>query len=157
MKDILKIVIPIIIVAVFTFALCIIFIKTKVLSIKETKEYEYIQNNKKNIEKTIIKNEGQLGTKCYELKINKAYEILNNMEIKKESNKRCFSGKMHLQFYSNEGTKKEFYFDCESLVYDNISYELKEEIILINKDEYIPDKITKGMIIVSNKDRVECK
>ena len=53
MKDILKIVIPIIIVAVITFVLCIIFIKPKVLSIKTTKEYEYIQNNKKNIEKKI--------------------------------------------------------------------------------------------------------
>ena len=51
MKDILKIVIPIIIVAVITFVLCIIFIKPKVLSIKATKEYEYIQNNKKNNEK----------------------------------------------------------------------------------------------------------
>ena len=53
MKDILKIVIPIIIVAVITFILCIIFIKPKVLSIKSTKEYEYIQNNKKNMQKTM--------------------------------------------------------------------------------------------------------
>lgn len=157
MKDILKIVIPIIIVAVITFILCIIFIKPKVLSIKSTKEYQYIQNNKKNIEKVIIRNEAQLGISCYELEINKAYEILNNMEIKRESNKWCSGGETHLQFYFNEGTKKEFYFDCESLVYDNISYELEEEIILINKDEYMPDKITKGMIIVSNKDKVVCE
>ena len=157
MKNILKIVIPIIIVAVITFILCIIFIKPKVLSIKATKEYEYIQNNKKNIEKVIIRNEAQLGISCYELEINKAYENLNNMEIKRESKKWCSGGEKYLQFYFNEGTNKEFYFDCESLVYDNISYELEEEIILINKDEYMPDKITKGMIILSNKDKVVCE
>ena len=39
---------------------------------------------------------------------------------------------------------------------NNTYYELKEEVILVNKDEYMPDKITKGMIIVSNKDRVDC-
>ena len=53
--------------------------------------------------------------------------------------------------------KKSFYFDCESLVYDNIHYDLKDDVILLNKDEYMPDKITKGMIIVSNEDRIECK
>ena len=157
MKDILKIVIPIIIVAVITFVLCIIFIKPKVLSIKATKEYEYIQNNKKNIEKVIIRNEGQLGTSCYRLDIKTAYEILNNMEIKRESKKWCSGGENYLQFYFTEGTKREFYFDCESLVYDNTYYELEEEIILFNDDEYMPDKITKGMIIVSNKDEVDCE
>ena len=152
-----KTIIYVILVMVITLISCKIFIKPKVFSLKATKEYEYIQNNKKNIEKVIIRNDAQLGISCYELEINKAYEILNNMEIKKESKIWCSGGKKYLQFYFNEGTKKEFYFDCESLVYDNISYELKEEIILINKDEYIPDKITKGMIIVSNEDRVECK
>ena len=157
MKDILKIVIPIIIVAVITFVLCIIFIKPKVLSIKTTKEYEYIQNNKKNIEKVIILNEAQLGISCYRLEINKAYEVLNIIEIKKESKMWCSGGKKYLEFYFNDGTKKSFYFDCESLVYDNIHYDLKDDVILLNKDEYMPDKITKGMIIVSNEDRIECK
>ena len=157
MKDILKILIPIIIVAVITFVLCIIFIKPKVLSIKATKEYEYIQNNKKNIEKVIIRNDAQLGISCYELEINKAYEILNNMEIKKESKIWCSGGKKYLEFYFKDGIKKEFYFDCESLVYDNVYYELEEEILLVNKDEYMPDKITKGMIVVSNEDEIECK
>ena len=69
----------------------------------------------------------------------------------------CSSGKMYLEFYINDGTMKSFSFDCESLVYDNTHYELKEDVILVNKDEYIPDKTTKGMIIVSNEDKIDCK
>ena len=157
MKDIFKIIISIIIVAVITFVLCIIFIKPKVLSIKATKEYEYIQNNKKNIEKVIIRNEGQLGTSCYELEKTKAYEILNNIEIKRESKIWCSGGKKYLEFYFKDGIKKEFRFDCESLVYDNVYYELEEEILLVNKDEYMSDKITKCMIVVSDEDEIECK
>ena len=29
--------------------------------------------------------------------------------------------------------------------------------ILVNKDEYMPDKITKGMIFVSDEDEIECR
>ena len=84
MKYNLKIFIYITIVIFITLILCIVFIKPKVLNLKVTKEYEYIQNNRKNIEEVIIKNEAQLGTKCYSININKAYEILNNIEIRKE-------------------------------------------------------------------------
>ena len=157
MKKYLKYICYIIIVIIITFILCVIFIKPKVLNLKTTKEYEYIQNNKKNIKEIIIRNEAQLGTTCYRLDINKSYEILNNIEIKKETKKWCSGGKMYLNLNFYDGTKKNFYFDCESLVYDNIHYELKNEVILVNKDEYMPDKITKGMIIVSNEDKVECK
>ena len=77
--------------------------------------------------------------------------------IKKETKMWCSSGTMHLEFKFNDGTKKSFYFDCENLVYDNTHYELKEDVILVNKDEYIPDKITNTMIVVENKDEIECK
>lgn len=157
MKNILKVIIYIILVMFITFILCVIFMKPKVFNLKTTEEYEYIQNNKKNIEEIIIKNEAQLGTSCYKLNTNEAYEFLNNIEIKKETKKWCSGGKMYLNFNFNDGITKEFYFDCESLVYDNIYYDLKDGVILLNKDEYMPDKITKGMIIVSNEDRIECK
>ena len=157
MKKYLKYICYIIIVIIITFILCVIFIKPKVLNLKTTKEYEYIQNNKKNIEKVIIRNDAQMGKSCYELEINKAYDILNNMEIKKESEMWCSGGNMHLEFYFKDGTIKGFYFDCERLVYNNTYYELEEEVLLINKDEYMPDKITKGMIIVANKDKIECR
>ena len=153
----LKFIIYIILVIIISFILCFVFIKPEVLNLKTTKEYEYIQNNKKNIEEVIIRNEAQLGTSCYKLDKNKAYEILSNIKIKKETKMWCSSGNMYLEFYFNEETKKGFYFECESLVYDNTHYELKEEVMLINKDEYMPEKITSGMIIVSNEDKVECK
>ena len=157
MKISLKIFIYVTIIIFITLILCIVFIKPKTLNLKVTEEYEYIQKNKKNIEEVIIRNDAQLGTNCYKLDTNKAYEILNNIEIKKETKMWCSSGTMHLEFKFNDGTKKSFYFDCENLVYDNTHYELKEDVILVNKDEYIPDKITNTMIVVENKDEVECK
>ena len=157
MKNILKVLIYIILVIIITFVLCSIFLKPKVLNLKVTEEYKYIQNNKKNIKEIIIRNEAQLGTTCYRLDINKAYEFLNNIEIKKETTKWCSGGIMQLKFNFNDEITKDFYFECENLIYDNIHYELKDDVILFNKDEYIPDKITKGMIIVSNKDKIECK
>ena len=157
MKFSLKIFVYIIIVIFITLILCIIFIKPKVLNLKVTEEYEYIQNNKKNIEEVIIRNDAQLGTNCYKIDTNKAYEILNNIEIKKESKTWCSSGNKYLEFYFKNGINKKFYFKCVNLVYDNIYYELKEEVILVNKDEYVPDKITNTMILISDKDEVECK
>ena len=156
MKYNLKIFIYITIVIFITLILCIVFIKPKVLNLKVTKEYEYIQNNRKNIEKVIIRNEAQLGTKCYRINLNKAYEILNNIEIKRESKMWCSGGNKYLEFYFKDGVNKKFYFECINLVYNNVHYELKEEVILVNKDEYIPNKITNTTIIVSNKDEVEC-
>ena len=157
MKFSLKIFVYITIVIFITLILCIVFIKPKILDLKVTEEYEYIQNNKKNIVEVIIRNEAQLGTSCYKLDTNKVYEILNNIEIKKETKTWCSGGSMRLEFNFNDGTKKNFYFECESLVYDNIHYELKEEVILVNKDEYISGKKTNAMIIVSNNDEVECR
>ena len=59
MKNILKVIIYIILVMFITFILCVIFMKPKIFNLKTTEEYEYIQNNKKNIEEIIIKNEAQ--------------------------------------------------------------------------------------------------
>ena len=80
-----------------------------------------------------------------------------DIEITKETTKWCSGGIMQLKFNFNDEITKDFYFECENLIYDNIHYELKDDVILFNKDVYIPDKITKGMIIVSNKDKIECK
>ena len=152
----LKFIIYIILVIIITFILCFVFIKPEVLNLKATKEYEYIQNNKKNIEEVIIRNEAQLGTSCYKLDINKAYEILSNIEIKKYAG-GCYSDNKYLEFYFNDGISKKIKFECENLIYDGKRYELEDKVVLYNKDEYMPEEITSGMIIVSNEDKVECK
>ena len=36
-------------------------------------------------------------------------------------------------------------------------YELNDEFSLVIKGEYMPDKIRKGMIVVSKEDEIECK
>lgn len=156
MKKSIKFIIYIILVMVITFIVCFIFIKPKLLNLKTTQEYEYIQNNKKNIEEVIIKNEAQLGTTCYKLDTNKAYEILSNIEIKKETG-GCYSNNKYLEFYFNDGISKKIKFECENLIYDGKKYELEDKVVLFNKDEYMPKEITKGMIIVSNEDKVECR
>ena len=156
MKDGLKIVIYIILVMLITFILCCIFIKPKVLNIKEIEEYKYIQKNKINIKEVIIRNETQLGIGCYKLDTNKAYEILSNIEIKKETG-GCYSNNKYLEFYFNDGISKKIKFECENLIYDGKKYELEDKVVLFNKDEYMPEEITKGMIIVSNEDKVECR
>jgi len=156
MKDGLKIVIYIILVMLITFILCCIFIKPKVLNIKEIEEYKYIQKNKINIKEVIIRNETQLGIGCYKLDTNKAYEILSNIKIKKETG-GCYSNNKYLEFYFNDGISKKIKFECENLIYDGKKYELEDKVVLFNKDEYMPEEITKGMIIVSNEDKVECR
>ena len=152
----LKFIIYIILVIIITFILCFVFIKPEVLNLRTTKEYEYIQNNKKNIEEVIIRNEAQLGISCYKLDTNKAYEILSNIEIKKETG-GCYSNNKYLEFYFNDGISKKIKFECENLIYDGKRYELEDKVVLYNKDEYMPDEITKGIIVVSNKDKIECK
>ena len=156
MKQVLRTIIYVILVMVITLILCKIFIKPKVFSFKTTKEYEYIQNNKKDIDKVIVRHKTQLGESCYNLDIKKAYNILNNISIKNVAG-GCYSDTKYLEFYFKNGTSKKIEFQCENLFYDGVSYELKDKIILFNKDEYMPDKITNGMIIVEDKDRIECK
>lgn len=157
MKNSLKVIVYIILVIIITILLCIIFIKPKVLNFKVTEEYQYIQNNRKNIEEIIIRTNTQLGKICYKLDPKKGYDTINNISIKKETEFWCSDSNLYLEFYFKDGVYKKIYFECENLVYDGINYELKDKILLVNKDEYIPDKVTKGMIFVSNEDKIECK
>ena len=157
MKTSLKFITYIILVIVITLILCSIFIKPKTLNFKITNEFQNVQKNRKNIEEIIVRSETLLGRFCYKLDIDKGYEILNNIYIKKQAKMMCTDSDKYLEVYFKDGTNEEFLFECENLVYNGIRYELKDKIMLFNKDEYIPDKITKGMIIVSNEDRIECK
>ena len=155
-KNIFKAIVSLILVILITLICCILFLKPK-LNFHETNEFIYIENNKDNIKEFIIKINTLLGEYCYKIDIDKGYDILNNIIIKKESNTRCMDSDMYFEIYFNNGISKTIFFECENLVYDNIRYELKENILLVNKDEYIPDKITKNTIIISNEDKITCK
>jgi hypothetical protein len=157
MKASLKVIIYIILVTIITLILCSLFIKSKTLNFKITNEFQKVQKNKKNIEEIIVRSETLMGKFCYKLDIDKAYDILSNIYIKSEAKMTCTDSDKYLEVYFKDGTNEEFFFECENLVYNGIRYELKDKVMLFNKDEYVPDKITKGMIIVSNEDRVECK
>ncbi len=156
MKDVIKVIIPIILVMIITLLFCKIFIKPKVFNFKETDNFKYIEKNKDNVEQFVVRTITLLGEYCYEINIDKGYNALNNISIKKETNMHTFDSDMYLEIYFKDETLKSFYFEGDNLVYNNKKYELDNKVILVNKDEYMPDKITKGMIIVSDKDRVEC-
>jgi len=157
MKTILKVIISIFLIIIITLVCCLIFIKPNTLNFQETQEFIYIEKNKNNINEIIIKTDTLLGEHCYKIDINKGYDILNNTIIKKESKYRCMDSDMYLEIYFNDGTNRKILYECENLVYNNTRYELKDTIFLVNKDEYIPDKITKNTIIISNKDKITCK
>lgn len=157
MKASLKVIIYIILVTIITLILCSLFIKPKTLNFKITNEFQKVQKNKKNIEEIIVRSETLMGKFCYKLDIDKAYDILSNIYIKGEAKMMCTDSDKYLEVYFKDGTNEEFFFECENFVYNGTRYELKDKIMLFNKDEYIPEKITKGMIIISNEDRVECK
>ena len=156
MKYSIKVIIQISIIIVITLICCMLFVKPKLFNFKAMKEYAYIQNNRKEIEKIIIRTDTQLGEFCYNLDVDMGYKILNNIDIKKESELWCSDSREYLEFYFKDGTYKKFNFECENLVYDGVSYELNDKVILVNKDDYMPDKITKGMIVVSNMDIIDC-
>jgi len=157
MKISLKVIIYIILVIVITLILCTIFIKPKTLNFKLTNEFQNVKKNRNNIEKIIIGTDTQLGKFCYKLDVDEGYDILDNISIKGESEMLCTDSDKYLEVYFEDSTDEVFYFECGNLIYYGIRYELKDKVTLFNIDEYKPDKITKGMIIVSNEDRVECK
>ena len=64
---------------------------------------------------------------------------------------------MYMEFYFKNDSKRVLSFECGNLLYKGERYELKNKIVLYNSDEYLPDEIDEGMIIISNKDMVQCK
>ena len=155
MKKIIKYISVIILVILVTLILCITFLKD-IPNFKETKEYIEIKHNKSKIDKVIVRTVGLLGEHCYQIDNKKAYNILENISIKKEKDIRCMDSDKYLDFYFKNNKKITLSFECEFLKYKDKRYKLKEDIIVYNKDEYLPKKITDSMIIVSNKDSVNC-
>lgn len=156
MKSILKVVFLLTIVIVITVIGCFIFIPD-VPKFKETSEFKYIDNKKDDVEEVIIRTVTLLGERCYKIESDKGYAVLNIISFKKKVNMTCTDSVMYLEFYFENGEHRELYFECGNLIYKDEKYELKEEIILYNEDEFVPDEITDSMIIVSNANRVECK
>lgn len=157
MKDIFKIIAYIISIIFITLIICIFFIKPNQLNFKELSEFKYIDNNKNNIKEINIRTETLLGKHCYKIDIDKGYNTLNNLTIKKQSDIRCTDSDMYIDVYFNNEEKKSFKFECGNFVYNQKRYKLKKQILIYNKDEYLPEKITEDMIIISNEDKVECK
>lgn len=156
MKDIFKVICLIFLIILITVICCFIFIPN-VSKFNETGLYKYIENNKDNVDEVIVRTVTLLGENCYKINILDGYNILNNISFKKKANMTCTDSDMYIEFYFKNNEKRILSFECGNMHYKDEKYELKNEVILYNKDQYVPSKINNGMIIVSDCDKVECK
>ena len=156
MKKSLKFIIFLILVIFVTIACCFIFIPD-VPKFKESSEYKYLINNKNNVESVVVRTVTLLGERCYKIDNEKGYDILNDISFKKKTNMTCTDSDMYMEFYFKNDNKRILSFECGNLIYRDEKYKLKNEVILYNEDEFVPDKIKNGMIVISNDNLIECK
>lgn len=156
MKDIFKIISVLLLVVLITIISCFIFIPD-VPKFNKTSEYKYIENNKNNLNEVIVRTVTLLGERCYKIDVSEGYNIFKNISFKKKANVTCTDSDMYMEFYFKNDSKRVLQFECGNLLYKGERYELKNKIVLYNSDEYLPDEIDEGMIIISNKDMVQCK
>lgn len=156
MKKSLKFILFLVLVIFVTIACCFIFIPD-VPNFKESSEYKYLINNKNNVESVVVRTVTLLGERCYNIDNEKGYDILNDISFKKKINMTCTDSDMYMEFYFKNDNKRILSFECGNLIYRDEKYKLNNEVILYNEDEFVPDKIKNGMIVISNDDLIECK
>ena len=128
-----------------------------VSNFNETGLYKYIENNKDNVDQVIVRTVTLLGENCYKINTLDGYNILNNISFKKKTNMTCTDSDMYIEFYFKNNEKRILSFEFGNMHYKDEKYDLENEVILYNRDQYVPDKINNGMIIVSDSNKVECR
>ena len=156
MKDIFKVICLMIFIILITVICCFMFIPN-VSNFNETGLYKYIENNKDNVDQVIVRTVTLLGENCYKINTLDGYNILNNISFKKKTNMTCTDSDMYIEFYFKNNEKRILSFECGNMHYRDEKYDLENEVILYNRDQYVPDKINNGMIIVSDSNKVECR
>lgn len=140
---------------VITLIFYFVFIKLNILNFQNTEEFLYLESHVSDIEKFVVKTDTLLGEHCYLIDSNKGYNVLKNIEIKKETNMTITDSDMYFQIYFNSGKNVIFKFEGENLEYNGEKYILKNPIVSY-KEDYVSDEINEYMIIVSENDEVEC-
>ena len=113
----MKKIIFIFLVMIATLILCFLFIKPKTLNFQNTEEFIYVENHIDDIDKFVIKSVTLLGEHCYLIDISKGYEILKNIDIKKETNMTITDSDRYFEIYFNSGKNLNFKFEGENLEY----------------------------------------
>lgn len=139
-----------------TLILCFIFIRPKALNFQNTNEFLYLENHINDIDKFVVKSDTLLGKHCYLIDTGKGYDLLKNIDIKKETNMTITDSDKYLQIYFNSGKTIYFKFEGENLVYNGKKYILKNPIVSYKKEEYVPEEINEYMIVFSEKDEIDC-
>ena len=156
MKDIFNVICLIFLIILITVICCFMFIPN-VSNFNETGLYKYIENNKDNVDQVIVRTVTLLGENCYKINTLDGYNILYNISFKKKTNMTCTDSDMYIEFYFKNNEKRILSFECGNMHYRDEKYDLENEVILYNKDQYVPDKINNGMIIVFDSNKVECR
>ena len=146
----------------------------KELDFKEIEDFKFVKENKENIDKIVLKTETLLGEKCYLVNTKEAYNLLDNITIKNETNKHITDSNFYIMVHFNENVKNKYYFEQEKLyeekvvksfwfesthlVHSGKKYLLeKEPLFFINKDD-VPENIDKELNTVLIAEReIECE
>lgn len=145
----------------------------KEFDFKETDDFKFVQENKENIEKIVLKTVTLLGEKCYLVNTEEAYNLLDNITIKHETLEYISDSNSYIMVHFDENIKNKYYFEKEKLYEEKIvksfwfesthlvhsgkKYVLeKEPLFFINKDS-VPENIDTELntVIIAEKE-VEC-
>ena len=146
----------------------------KEFDFKETSDFKFVKENKENIEKIVLKTATLLGEKCYLLDKEEAYNLLDNITIKYETNEHITDSNSYIMVHFNENIKNKYYFEKEKLyeekivksfwfesthlVYSGKKYVLeKEPLFFINREDVPKDIENELNTVLIAKEEIECE
>lgn len=141
----------------------------KELDFKETKDYVFINENKENIEKIVLKTDTTSGEKCYLLNTEEASNLLDNITITEETTEHVTDSDFYVMVHFNENIKRKYYFEKQklyeekivktfwfegsNLVHSGKNYKLEKSPIFFTNKNDIPEDIDKESNIVIGAER----
>lgn len=110
---------------------------TQKLEFTDTKEYIYTNHYRDKVDKFVVETDTLLGKHCYEVNKGDALNMLDKIEIKKETKTYSTDSDSYYKIYFENGEVKTFMFNGENLFYNGKYYELenKKDFVLSNSIE----------------------
>lgn len=146
----------------------------KEFDFKETEDIKFIKENKENIDKIVLKTITLLGEKCYLMNTEEAYNFLDNITIKSETNEYITDSNSYIMVHFNENIKNKYYFEKEKLYEEKIVKSIwfesthlvhsgkkyileKEPLFFISKDD-VPENINEeeNDVLIAEKE-IKCE
>ena len=118
-----------IVIILLIIILCVIICtkkkESKVLEFQNMEEFQYLKDNKENIESVSIRKQIEGDRKVYNVDINKAFDIINNIKIKGKSNISITDNSLAYIFKFKDSTEISFSFEGKYFHYMNENYEIE--------------------------------